>query len=317
MSDRPLSQDQIDSVFRNARNKLSDEPKQHVESYDFRRPDRIPKDQIRAVHLLHENFAGKLASSLSAYLRAYVSVNLISVEQLPFIEFSQCFPSPTCLATLGVRPYEGTGVLELNPTLIFPILERLLGGSGKGPKVNRKVTEIEQVILGGLFRIVLNDLKQAWHPVTTIDFTIESHETEPQVLQILSPNEAVVAISMEIRVGENSGMMNIGIPSMVIKALRDKFSQQWMMRRSEPTNQDQSRIFNLIKSAQVNVESRLAGPIVKMKDLMDVKVDDVLVFDFPVGRPLALYLNGDHKYSGQIVSTGRKRAFQIERPVAR
>ena|SRR5579875_1320631 len=314
MSERGLSQDQIDSVFRNARATKGDEPKQHIENYDFRRPDRIPKDQIRAVHLLHENLAGKLASSLSAYLRAYVTVNLISVEQLPFVEFSQVFPSPTCMATIAMRPYEGTGVLELNPSLVFPILERLMGGSGKSTaKVARKITEIEQVILGGLFRIILNDLKQAWHPVTSIDFSIESHETDPQVLQILSPNEAVVAISMEIRVGEATGMMNIGVPSMVIKALRDKFSQQWMMRRSEPTNQDQSRIFNLIKSAHVEVESRLSGPEIRMKDLVDLKEGDVLAFDFPMGKPLSLLLNGKHKYSGQIVSTGRKRGFQIER----
>src|SRR5215471_2684115 len=82
-----------------------------VPSYDFRRPDRIAKDQLRAIHLLHENFARSLASSLSAYLRAYVAVNLISVEQLSFVEFSQCLPSPSCLVSLGLRPYEGNAVL--------------------------------------------------------------------------------------------------------------------------------------------------------------------------------------------------------------
>ena len=181
-----------------------------------------------------------------------------------------------------------------------------------GPKVTRKVTEIEQTILAGLFRIILNDLKQAWSPVTMIDFSIESHETEPQILQILSPNEAVVAISMEVRVGETTGMMNIGIPSMVVKALRDKFNQQWMMRSRESTNQDHNRVLNLIRTSRVDLEGLLVGPLMTMKDLMDVKVNDVVVFDFPVGKPLDLFLNGRRKYSGQIVSTGRKRAFQIE-----
>ena len=313
MSERALSQDQIDDVFKNARKVASDAPAQKIESYDFRRPDRIAKEKIRAVHVLHENFAGKLASSLSAYLRAYVGVNLISVEQLPFVEFAQCFPSPTCMVKFGMRPHEGTGVLEMNPSLVFPILERLMGGAGKiGPKVTRKVTEIEQTILTGLLRIILNDLKQAWSPVTVIDFSIESHETEPQVLQILSPNEAVVAISMEVRVGEVTGMMNIGIPSMVVKALRDKFNQQWITRSRESTAQDQSRVSKLIRNSQVKVEGRMVGPHMRLRDLVDVQEHDVIVFDFPVGKPLDLFMNGKRKYSGQIVSTGEKRAFQIE-----
>ena len=97
----------------------------------FRRPDRIAKDQLRSIHLLHESFARALASSLSAFLRAYVVVNLVSVEQLSYMEFTQCLPSPSCLVSLGMKPYEGNAVLEMNPALIFPILEMLLGGNAK------------------------------------------------------------------------------------------------------------------------------------------------------------------------------------------
>src|SRR5436853_7493633 len=159
-----------------------------AQSYDFRRPDRIAKDQLRAIHLLHENFARSLASSLSAYLRAYVAVNLVSVEQLSFIEFTQGLPSPTCMIALGMKPYDGNAVLEINPSLVFPILEMLLGGTGKvATKITREITEIEQSILEGLIRIILQDLRSAWHPVAAMDFSIEAHETEPQLLQILAP----------------------------------------------------------------------------------------------------------------------------------
>src|SRR6266446_4295118 len=132
MADRVLSQEEIDNIFRKVKPgaETQDSVKKAV-LYDFRRPDRIAKDQLRAIHLLHENFARSLASSLSAYLRAYVIVNLVSVEQISFREFTQCLPSPTCMASLGMKPYEGNAVLELNPALVFPILEMLLGGSGK------------------------------------------------------------------------------------------------------------------------------------------------------------------------------------------
>jgi len=146
--ERVLSQEEIDDVFRHSRDTPEDDPAKHAVAYDFRRPDRIAKDQLRAIHILHENFARSVASSLSAYLRAYVAVNLVSVEQLSFMEFSQCLPSPTCLASLGLQPFEGNAVLELNPGLVFPIIEMLLGGAARSPlKVNREVTEIEQSVM--------------------------------------------------------------------------------------------------------------------------------------------------------------------------
>src|SRR5580658_4020771 len=217
--DRVLTQEEIDSVFKKMRESTTDAAGQKAQPYDFRRPDRIAKDQLRAIHLLHENFARSLAASLSAYLRAYVAVNLVSVEQLSFVEFTQCLPSPTSMIVLGMKPFDGNAVLEINPSLVFPILEMLLGGPGKMVRMTRKITEIEQSILEGLLRIFLQDLRTSWQVVTNIDFSIENNETEPQRLQILAPNEAEVAISIEIRIGEMAGMMSIGIPCNIVKML--------------------------------------------------------------------------------------------------
>lgn len=312
-SDRLLSQDEIDSVFRNLQGTSNEEdPARKAQPYDFRRPDRIAKDQLRAIHLLHDNFARSLASSLSAYLRAYVMVNLISVEQLSFLEFSQCLPAPTCIVSLSMRPFDGNAVLELNPTMVFPILEMLLGGSGKTPyKVTREITEIEQSILDGLFRIILHDLREAWSPISQINFAIEAHETEPQLLQILAPNEAVVTVGMEIRIGEVAGMMNLGIPSIIIKMLRQKFDQQWSVRKSESTEEEQARILRLIKPAQLKFDARLQGPSLTVEQMLGLQPDDVVEFDFPVNRPVNLLVNGALKFNGRIVNTGRKRAFHI------
>jgi len=314
MPDTALSQQEMEDVFRNLSDaQQDDDPSKRAQTYDFRRPDRIAKDQLRAIHSLHENFARTLASSLSAYLRAYVAVNLVSVEQLSFMEFSQCLPSPSCLVSLGLRPYEGNAVLELNPGLVFPIIEMLLGGGSRsGLKINREITEIEQSVLDGMFRITLQDLKAAWHSVTPLEFTIEAHETEPQLLRILAPNEAVVAVSMEVRIGDNSGMMNIGIPSIVVKMLRNKFDQQWSIRKSESTEKEQAKVLHLISTAQMQLDGRLDGPTMRVEDLMDIKEDDVLTFDYPVGRLVDLTVNGKPKYRGRVVTTGRKRAFEIE-----
>ena len=189
----------------------------------------------------------------------------------------------------------------------------LLGGSSKSTlKVSREMTEIEQTILEGLFRIILHDLKTAWAAVTPLEFTVATYENDPQLLQILAPNEAVVAVSMEVRIGDNSGMMNIGIPSIVVKMLRHKFDQQWSVRKSQSTEQEQARILRLVKPATLNVDSRLEGPTLRVEDLMDLKIDDVLKFDYPVTRDLNLTLNGSLKYRGHIVTLGHKRAFEID-----
>jgi flagellar motor switch protein FliM len=314
MADRVLSQQEIDNVFKKLHDD-DDDPSKKAQVYDFRRPDRIAKDQLRAIHLLHENFARNLASSLSGYLRAYIAVNLVSVEQLSFVEFTQILPSPTVLIALGMKPYDGNAVLEINPTLVYPILEMLLGGSGKTGKIEREVTEIEQSILEGLLRIILNDLRTAWGAVANIQFSIEAHETEPQLLQILAPNEAVVAISMEVRIGEASGMMNIGIPSIIVKMLRQKFDQQWSVRKTEATGDEHTRMLRLVRPSLVNLDARLQGPKLGVQALLDLQDGDVLVFDFPTERPIDLAVNGRLKYDGEIVVTGRKRAFQIQEKV--
>lgn len=313
MSNRVLSQEEIDSVFRNMHGSRADDPALRAQTYDFRRPDRIAKDQLRALHLLHDNFSRSLASSLSAYLRAYVIVNLVSVEQLSFVEFSQGLPAPTCIVSLGMRPFDGNAILELNPSIVFPILEMLLGGSGRTLyKVEREITEIEHSILDGVFRIILHDLQESWSPISSIQFTAEAQETEPSLLQILAPNEAVVAIAMEIRIGEITGMLNIGIPSIIIKMLRQKFDQQWSVRKTQSNDEERARIMRLLQPATLVMDARLNGPTLNVDNMLNLKPGDLLAFDYSFDRPVDLFINGKRKFHGHIVSVGRKKGFRVE-----
>ena len=307
---RELSQQEIDAVFQNRTDRKRETP---AVKFDFRRPDRIPKSQVRAIHLLHDTFVRNLVSSLSAYLRSYLTVNLVSVEQLSYAEFLDGLPSPTCIVSLGLSPYDGNGVLELNPSLVFPILEMLLGGSGKGSStIQRDITEIEQKLLDGLFRIILHDLREAWKGVTAVDFTIDSMETEPQLLHLLAPNEAVVSIGVEVRIGETVGMMNIAMPSIVIKMMRQKFDQQWSVRKTHANPEEQIRVLRTLKEGLLHLEARLEGPTLSVEDLLDLKEGQLLTFDYPVERPVELLVNGVHKFSAQMVAAGRKRACLVD-----
>jgi flagellar motor switch protein FliM len=309
---RQLSQQEIDAVFQSLHARKGDANARKAQPFDFRRPDRIAKSQLRAIHVLHDNFVRNLVSSLSAYLRAYAIVNLVSVEQLSYAEFLECLPSPTCVVALGLRPYDGNAILEMNSSLIFPILEILLGGSGKSlMSLTREITEIEQSLLDGLFRIILRDLREAWKGITQIDFSIESLETEPQFLQILAPSEAVVTIAIEIRIGDSVGMMNIAMPSIIIKMMRQKFDQQWSVRKTESTDAEQLRVLDLIRESSMTLEARLEGPTILMEDLIRLEQGDILSFDYPTHCPMECNINGKQKFRGRMVASGDKLAFEV------
>ena len=307
---RQLSQQEIDAVFQSTRERKAQRPS--AARFDFRRPDRIPKSQIRAIHLLHDTFVRNLVSSLSVYLRSYLTVNLVSVEQLSYAEFLEGLPSPTCLVSLGLQPYDGNGVLELNPSLVFAVIEMLLGGTGKSSApTQRDLTEIEQKLLDGLTRIILHDLREAWKGVTAVEFTVEAMETEPQLLRVLAPNEAVVTIGVEIRIGEAVGMMNIALPSIVIKMMRQKFDQQWSVHKSHASDTDQARFLERLREASISLEARLEGLAISVRDLLALSEGNLLEFDRSTNCVIDLLANGKHLYLGHVVSTGRKRGFLV------
>jgi flagellar motor switch protein FliM len=311
MADRILSQYEIDSVFRNVHHDTEDSAKK-AQPYDFRRPDRIAKDQLQSIHLIHENFARSVASSLSAFLRSHIVANFISVEQLSFADFVRSLPTPSCLLALGVHPYEENSVLQIDRSLVFLILEMLLGGAGKNTaKIDRDITEIERGILDSLFRIVLQDLRSAWQSIATVDFFVQSHVSESQLLQILAQDDAVVVVSMEVRVGDNSGLMHLAFPSMLIKMFREKSGQLTTIRRREPSEVDHARILRRLRPADVELEARLAGPRLCLDSLMRMEVGDVLALDHSLTKELELRLNGKTKFLGRVVNSGKRLGFQI------
>ncbi len=309
---RQLNQTEIDAVFQAVKEPPSDS-RGRVTPFDFRRPDRIAGSQVQAIRMLHESFVRNLASSLSAYLRSYLTVNLLSVEQLAYGEFVEALAAPTFLLSLSLSPYDGSALIELSPSLTFPIIEIMLGGKGHvGGNPKREVTEIEQNLLEALFRIILNDLRDAWRTVTPIEFKFQSVATEPQMLRILAPNEAVVSVSIEIRIGEICGHLNLAIPSINIKMIGRKFDQQWSLRKTAPTESEQQRASGLIRNSELRLEARLRGPKLLVRDMLDLKAGDLLHLDHRLDQPLDCDVNGMAKFRGRVINSNQRKAFLIE-----
>ncbi len=308
---RELSQQEIDAVFQGS-NEATRDIKPAVVPFDFSRLDRIPKSQIRSVHLVHENFARNLASSLSAYLRDYVTMNLVSLEQISYGEFLEGLASPTFIAYVGLRPYDGTAVMELNPALVFTFVEMLLGGGGKtAGNPQRKVTEIEKHLMQNLLRIVLQDLGEAWKTVADIRFAVQSLADEPQGFHILSPAEAVVAIGIEVRVASTTGMMNLAIPSIFIKRLRHMFDRLRRVHRAESKRRDQVHMAELLARVGVDLEARLDGGTISTGTLLNLEAGDVLTLDYPLDRKVIALLNGEPKFWGDVELAGTTIALRV------
>ena len=289
---------------------------QRAEKYEFRRTDRISKEQMRAISGLHENLARSLSVSVSTYLRAYVAVRLLSIEQIAFQEFVLSLPAPTSLVALDLSPFEANAVLEISPSLVFPVLEVLLGGSGKvQTAISREITEIEQSVFESFLRIVVHDLRASWRPIAELAFRVVAQETEPTQFQGVPQNEAVIAVSLEVKMGESIGMMNLAIPSIVVKMLRQRIDQQSITRRAEPTEVEQRRNRTLLDPGQMLLDARLEGLSLPAGSLASLDVGDVLLFDLPAWTPLTLSLNGVAKFNGEIRDANDRQVFYVNEPI--
>lgn len=282
-----------------------------VVPFDFRKPGQAPGSQMRAIYVLKQKFLHRIVSSLSAYLRSSVTAQLLAVDHLSYAEFLRGLASPTCVVSIGMHPGEANAVLELNPSLIFPIIEILLGGNGKpGAAANREITEIEQNVLDGLFRIVLQALAEAWKDVLPVTLTLDSVGKEARLIH--APHEPVVAISIDIKLEEGGGRLNLAVPTEILTMHGEASDAQSTPRKVEASEAEQGHMLELLRDAKVTVEAHLDGPMLRVRELLELKEGDVLTFDHPIGEPVGGFVNGKRKFAAQIVSTGKKKAFQIE-----
>lgn len=310
---RELSQQEIDAVFQRSTLHAEDEAQTpDAPTFDFKRPNRIAKSQVRALHVLHESFVRSLVPDLSSYLHTYIVMNLVSVEQISYSEFLDGLPPSTFIVCLGLKPYDGNAVLEINPSLVFPMLEMLLGGSGlSGVSLQREITDIEQSLMESIVRMMLRNLSEAWRSVATIDFSLQSLEADRQFLQVIAPTEAVVAIGIEMRMGDSSGLINLAMPSLIVKMMRHKFDQQWSLRKAATTIEDEKRMLRILQPSFLRLDARLRGPRLSVSDLLAIQKGDVLAFSYDVDRPIEATLNGSTQFLGNIVRSGRRSAFRV------
>ncbi|WP_085508296.1 flagellar motor switch protein FliM [Thalassobacillus devorans] len=321
MAEDVLSQNEIDALLSaistgemNAEELKEEQHEKRVRVYDFKRALRFSKDQIRSLSRVHENFARLLTTYFSAKLRTYVHITVASVDQAPYEEFIRSIPKMTILNIFSLPPLAGRILFEINPNIAYAMLDRVLGGRGASFNKVDNLTEIETTIMKQLFEHAAENFQEAWSSIVEVEPTMEDFEVNPQFLQLVSPNETVVIISLNMTIGETTGMVNICIPHVVLEPIIPKLSVHYWMQNQQLTESKPEEYQALSKSLEkttIEAKAILGEAEVSIEEFIQLKPDDVIQLDQLISDPLLLCIDEEPKFYVQPGKKRRKMAVQV------
>jgi len=310
-----LSQDEIDALLGSA-GVLQEPaggkgPKKTHFSYNFRRPDRISKEQIRSLNFMHDRFARNVAQSLSAYLRTVTDVTMVSVEQFNYSEFLMSLPDPTAFYAISMQPFDGMAALELSPAVAFTMIDRMLGGNGSVTQLTRALTEIEQNVIDSVVRLLLENLTELWKPIAGIQFNVHGRETRPQLLQVSAPNEIFILLGFDIRVGEARGVINFALPVSFIEAAGGNVAQGMHRTRKEQSDRDRQRLIENIGRIPVEVSAGIDSQLCAA-DVLELREGDLISLGRSLREPVDVKVLGSSKFAGRLLRLAHSSGVRVE-----
>jgi len=315
-----LSQNEIDALLSalstgemNAEQLKNEEAQKKVRVYDFKRALRFSKDQLRSLTRIHEHFGRLLTTYLSAQLRTYIQMSVATTDQLPYEEFIRSVPKMTILNVIDVPPLDGKIIMEVNPSIAYAMLDRILGGQGESGANVSSLTEIETRLLTNLFDKAIDSFQEAWEEIASIDPILSDLEINPQFLQVISPNETVVVITLNVQIGDVSGMINICIPHVVLEPIIPKLSVHYWMQsaKKEPTSEEMATLEKKIRFATLPLVAELGKTDISIDDFLQLDIGDVISLNQDIQKPLTIKVGETPKFMGQPGMKGKKLAVQV------
>jgi len=252
-----------------------------IKIYDFKRPDKFNKDQLRAIQMIHEAFARQMTTVMSTLIRSIVSAEVASVDQLAYEEFVNSLVQPTVIGTLEMYPFNGNALIEMNPNLVFAIIDRLLGGKGEFSGKTRELTDIEKTVTERVLMRMLELLEESWSTVVDVRFRLEGMESNPFFVQICPPRDMVLLVIMKMNVGDVEGMVSICIPYFLMEPIIDKLSsQQWFVSTSRKGDEGvRELIEKSLDHVKIPVALELGHTILSLADVYGLEAGDVIKLD--------------------------------------
>lgn len=319
--EKVLNQEEIDMLFRAAQKGQAPAPPladtKKVTRFDIRQVGQISKDQVRALSLLHETFARNISSSLGAYLRVGLEVNIVSVEQLRYTEVVSRMSEMTYLCSVHVRPLDSLALLQMDLSLAFPIIDVILGGAGDAESIPaRALTEIEQQILEAVVGIFARELQLCWAPVLEVEFAFEQTLSGAQASVLMPPTERNLAFSFEIKILKSQGMLNITLPSVVSNTLLRKLRAQFAYYKRAGSSAHMNQLRAQMLDASFPIVLKLLPSPVLVSDLTELEVGQVLPLSRPVDQPAVVTVANEEMFRAFPVRCGYFRGAQVNERIS-
>lgn len=300
-----LSQAEIDSLLNALSSgeinpdEVDETPEKSVKNYDFARPSKFSKDHLRTLEIIFENYGLLLSTNMPAYLRKNVQVEVMNAEANTYSEFSNALSNPVLLGVINFAPLESNVIIELAANIGFAIVDRMLGGFGNPLEKNREFTEIELVILERILEVCTNLLVEPWESVVEIEPRLERIETNSQFAQFISPGEMTAIVTMNIKIGEIEGLMNICIPYTCVESVIDKLNTKYWYSAMEKDSSGKYRddIQDVIDYAKIPVKAMLGRSSISVTDFANLQVGDIIKLDTKVDDELDVYVGNIRKFS--------------------
>ena len=314
-----LSQSEIDELLSalssggDAAAPVEEEPESNVREYNFRTANKFHKEQIRSLHLVFDNFARLLSTSLSGTLRAICEAEVLSVEEQTFGEYNNSLPSPVILAILNINPMTGGSLMEISPEIAYAMISHLFGGSG-GPSVesSKSFTEIELVIMERMIRKFTGIMVDSWEKIQRVQCTLDRIETSGQFAQIVSTNETIAIITINLKIGSEQGLINICIPHLAIEPIAKQLNTKVMFSSASRVIQAQEDLIaSRIKNTEVKLTAVLDKTFASVGDISSLQIGDVIRIEHNVNNPITVKVEHIPKFLGVVGTYSGKFAVQV------
>lgn len=315
-----LSQSEIDELFKALNSgevdidDIQDSKKEKViKAYDFTRPSKFSKEQLRTLEVIYENYARNISTFLSGHLRIMANVEVMSAEALTYREFSNSLSNPLLLGVIDFSPLKGSVLLEMAPTLGFAIIDKVLGGKGETLEKMRDFTDIERIVLIKIFKHFTELLIEPWKNVINISPKMENLETNPQIVQIISPSETVALITLSVEIGTVKGLINMCLPHLTLEPIMDRLNTKyWFTQPTQATETANVQDLNKkLEGSVVPVKVVLGQTHISVSDFLNLEINDVLRLDKAIDGELDVYVGGLHKFTASPGTSNSKAAIRI------
>lgn len=314
-----LSQNEIDSLLQALSNgeldveSISDKEEKSVKNYDFARPAKFSKEHLRTLEIIFEHYGRLLSTNLPVYLRKNIQVSVANSETVTFSEFTNALSNPVILGIVNFSPLNGTVIMELASNLGFAMIDRMLGGQGNPLTRNREFSEIELSILEKIMIICIQLLREPWKNVVDLNPMLERIETNPQFAQVISPNDMIAIITLNLKIGDVEGFMNVCLPYFTLENIMDKLNTKYWfstMQDMEDENYEEY-IAALIKKVDVPVKAILGKSSVAVSDFISLAPGDIIRLDTNTESELEIYVGNLKKFKALPGSSKDKYAVRV------